>query len=427
MAESATQSALEADVLVVGGGMAGMTTAAAAARAGASVIVLEKAREVGGSAGLSEGYVWTAPTLEILRNEDPEGDERLGRHVVEELEDGLSWVASLGVHVGDPLKAVLGFGEGRQIDVWGFMRAASAAVEANGGHVVGDAHVRRLVVEARAVVGAIVEQEGEDVEIRAASTVLATGGFQADPDLVRKHIRPDWEHIVVRSNPMSTGDGIRLGVSVGAATTEDMRGFYGHLFPRPVNRRPTHSDYTALAQSHREHGVRAVLFCDDRIRTEIVMKPFVAGMQQGLDKFEFAGEAGANYARADSPDGLRGALASWGYDADRALATLREFNDLVKRAPEKLTPGRRTFRRTVDRPPVIAIEVQPAITFTYGGLRTDELGHVVDASDAPIPGLFAAGADQGGVYSRGYAGGLARGLVFGRRVAHAISAERDSA
>lgn len=448
MTEVAPGSVIEADALVVGGGMAGMTTAASAARSGATVIVVEKAHEIGGSAGLSEGYVWTAPTIDVFRAEDPEGDEALAQHVVDELDEGLAWVSSLGVHVGDPLRAVLGFGEGRQIDVWEFMRAAAAIVEANGGNVVTDVSVDSLSVEDGAVVGALVEQEGELVAIRAPSTVLATGGFQANPELVRRHIRSEWDPIVVRSNPMSTGDGIRLGVAAGAATTDDMAGFYGHLFPYPVDRTPTHSDYTALAQYHSEHGVlcnsagvrfvdeslgdhrinqavaeqdgvRAVLFCDDRIRTDVVMQAFVPGMQQGLDKFEFAAEAGANLARAASADGLRGALTSWGYDADRALATLAEFNELVERAPERLSPGRRTFRRALDRPPLIAVEVQPAITFTYGGLRADGWGRVLDASGAAIPGLFAVGADQGGVYHRGYAGGLARGLVFGRRAARA--------
>jgi len=439
---------IEADLLVVGGGMAGMTTAACAARVGATVMVVEKAHEIGGSAGLSEGYVWTAPTIDVFHAEDPEGDDALAQHVVEELEESLAWVSSLGVHVGDPLRAVLGWGEGRQIDVWEFMRTAAAIVEANGGSVVRDVRVESLIVEDSAVVGATAEQEGEPVAVRALATVLATGGFQANPELVRRHICPDWDSIVVRSNPMSTGDGIRLGGAVGAVTTDDMGGFYGHLFPYPVNRTPTHSDYTALAQYHSEHGVlvnmdgvrfvdeslgdhwanqavaqqegvRAVLFCDDRIRTEVVMQAFLPGMQQGLDKFEFAGEAGANIARADRADGLLDALASWGYDADRALATLSEFNELVARASEHLSPGRRNFRHALDRPPLIAIEVQPAITFTYGGLRTDSWGRVLDASGDPIAGLFAVGADQGGVYHRGYAGGLARGLVFGLRAGRA--------
>ena len=63
------------------------------------------------------------------------------------------------------------------------------------------------------------------------------------------------------------------------------------------------------------------------------------------------------------------------------------------------------------------IEVIPAITNTWGGLRIDPAARVLDAGGAPIPGLLAAGADAGGLYQRAYGGGLAAGLTFGLRAA----------
>jgi succinate dehydrogenase/fumarate reductase flavoprotein subunit len=436
---------LDVDLLVIGGGMAGMTAAGYAAKQGRRVLVLEKGPAVGGSAGLSEGYVWTAPTLEALQLEDPRGNHELAGVVVAELAAGLDWVESLGVHVGAPLTEVLGFGAGRQIDVWEFMRACSALVEASGGFVVTGAEVQELLAGGSGIVGARVAQDGE-VEIGAAATLLATGGFQGSRELVRQHIRPEWEDVIVRSNQESRGDGLRLGLAAGAAASEDMRGFYGHLMPWPLDRELTHSDYTGLAQYHSEHGlllnergerfvdeslgdhwcneavaaephVRALLLCDERIRREEVMKPFVPGMQQGLDKFKDAGDAGAHYVEAATLEGLAPSLREWGYDDARAAATVREFNELVARAPETLAPGRRRLRRPVDAAPFIALEVQPAITFTYGGLVTDDVGRVLRSDGSAIGGLFAAGADQGGVYHRGYAGGLSRALVFGLRAA----------
>lgn len=441
---------LEVDLLVMGGGMAGMTAAATAAGEGSRVLVVEKGPEIGGSAGLSEGYVWTAPTLESLRREDPGGDHALAGIVVEELEAGLDWVGSLGVHVGGQLTGVLGFGAGRQIDVWQFMRACSALVEGGGGYVVTGAEVLRLVTQDGAVVGALVSQD-DKIEVCAGATILATGGFQADTELVRRHIRAEWENVIVRANPQSTGDGLRLALEAGAAPSPDMGGFYGHLMPWPLARPLTHSDYTGLAQYHSEHGilldrrgdrfvdeslgdhwcteavaaaddVHALLICDERIRQEEVMKPFVPGMQQGLDKFKAAGEAGAHHAEADTLEALAPVLRSWGYDEERAIATVRDFNEGLRRAPESLSPARRRLRMPVDQAPFIALEVQPAITFTYGGIATDEWGRTLRADGSPVPGLFAAGADQGGIYHRGYAGGLSRALVFGRRAARAAEA-----
>lgn len=59
------------------------------------------------------------------------------------------------------------------------------------------------------------------------------------------------------------------------------------------------------------------------------------------------------------------------------------------------------------------MEIQPAITFTHGGLRTDADSRVLDANGEPIAGLLAAGADAGGTYHQAYAGGLAMAAVFG--------------
>jgi succinate dehydrogenase/fumarate reductase flavoprotein subunit len=76
----------------------------------------------------------------------------------------------------------------------------------------------------------------------------------------------------------------------------------------------------------------------------------------------------------------------------------------------------------MDVAPFFAMEVQPSITFSYGGIRVDASSRVV-GRDGPIAGLLAAGVDIGGVYTRAYAGGLSRGLVFGRRAAF-TAAER---
>jgi predicted oxidoreductase len=68
------------------------------------------------------------------------------------------------------------------------------------------------------------------------------------------------------------------------------------------------------------------------------------------------------------------------------------------------------------------IETEPAVTFTFGGVRIDRDAHVVDAEGQAIPGLYAAGADAGGIYCRAYAGGIAAALVFGLRAAKSAAA-----
>lgn len=63
--------------------------------------------------------------------------------------------------------------------------------------------------------------------------------------------------------------------------------------------------------------------------------------------------------------------------------------------------------------PFFAMEVQPSITFTYGGVAIDSRGRALNADKASIPGLLVAGVDAGGFSNLGYAGGLALAFVTG--------------
>src|SRR5713226_2594412 len=84
-----------AELLVVGGGMAGLAAAAAATSAGARVTVVEKCGTLGGSAAMSAGIVWTAPDFKTLRQVVPGGDAALGQALI----DGF-WLGGAGRHQG---------------------------------------------------------------------------------------------------------------------------------------------------------------------------------------------------------------------------------------------------------------------------------------------------------------------------------------
>ena len=89
-----------ADLLVFGGGMAGMSAAARAAHDGASVVLVEKGPGIGGSA-MYAGFVWTAPTVDVMRDVNPDADPALSAPVVEHYGEALDWVRSLGVTLGE--------------------------------------------------------------------------------------------------------------------------------------------------------------------------------------------------------------------------------------------------------------------------------------------------------------------------------------
>jgi succinate dehydrogenase/fumarate reductase flavoprotein subunit len=437
----------EVDLLVIGGGLAGLSAAACALEDGASVVVVEKGPAVGGSA-LYAGFLWTTPSLEAMRAINPDGDPELCARLVEGYADAIGWVRSLGVDVKPPV-TVLGYGRGVQTDMTGLIAACERRVRSSDrADLLLGAQTERLVLEDGRVRGAeVVTAAGELRRIAARSTLLATGGFGGDPELRARHIHPLAREMPLRANPYSTGDGLRLGLAAGAAFGTENAGFYGHLVPSRVPARDAH-ELWEVTFYHSEHGVllnrdgrrfvdetigdhlntiavleqpeaRALLVCDQRVHEEWMLRPYVEGVE-GDDNFALAYRRGARCAVADAVEELEYLPEEWGYDGAAARRTLEEFN-------ERCAAGTPTPPRTLDReplvdPPYYVIELIPAITFTFSGLMVDSGARVLDAKGNPIPGLLAAGADIGGLWVRAYAGGALTALVFGLQAAETACA-----
>jgi succinate dehydrogenase/fumarate reductase flavoprotein subunit len=429
--------------------MAGMSAAARASSDGASVVLVEKGPAIGGSA-MYAGFIWTAPTIEVMREVNPDADPVLSAQVVEHYDEAVDWVRSLGVHVADPV-TVLGYGRGSQTDMANYLLACDRLVRERG-EVLTGWRVERLLLEDGAVVGAeIRDGSGEQRVIRARSTLLATGGFGGDPGLRAELIHPLARDLPLRANPNSVGDGLRLGLSAGAGFGPPGAGFYGHLIPSKVAYNNPY-EFTDLTFYHSEHGVllnlegkrfcdetvgdhlntlyvleqpeaRALLVYDQRVHEQWMMAPYVEGVEP-LDKFQLAYRRSARAAVADEIEEFEALPDEWGYPGEASRDTLLEFNRQCEAGGPN--PSRKLDAAPLVDPPFYVIEVIPAITFTFSGLRIDPLARVLDESGKVIPGLLAAGADAGGAFNRAYAGGLACALVFGLQAAATATAERTA-
>src|SRR4029079_15531074 len=104
----------------------------------------------------------------------PEADPDLAAKVVDDYAPAMEWVRALGVHVADPV-TVLGYGRGSATDMANFLLTCERIVRDRGELLV-SSEVERLLVEGGTVTGAEVTLAGETRVIRAASTLLATGG-----------------------------------------------------------------------------------------------------------------------------------------------------------------------------------------------------------------------------------------------------------
>jgi len=431
----------DVDLLVLGGGMAGLSAAAWSVKNGHSVVLVEKG-ELGGSA-VHAGFIWTAPSLDVLRSEIPDGDAQLGARLIDDFEPAVEWVRSLGVEC-QPAVEVLRFGRGHQTAIPNYLHTCEVTIRNGAGsELLVGASARTLLVEDGEVRGAeIVLSSGEVRKVRAGATVLATGGFQADPELRASLIHPNARDIPLRGNPYSSGDGLRLGQAAGGRFDGDDAGFYGHLMPSEVTL-GEREDFPALTLYYSEHAVllnlecrrfvdetvgdhlttiallkqpeaRGLLVSDARVREEWILSPYVEGIRP-TDTFDTCYRRGARCAVAHDLDELELVPPEWGYDGAAVRQALLDFNRQC--ADGSLEPSRRFDAVPIDRPPFYLIEAVPAITFTFGGLRVDADARVLDDDGRPIRGLHAAGADAGGLYVRAYAGGLAAALTFGLRAA----------
>jgi fumarate reductase flavoprotein subunit len=341
-----------ADLVVAGVGRAWLVVAARARDLGASVELYERGERAGGSMLLSSGFIWRHRDFESFRAECPGGDPELQRVMYERLDGALDWLESLGApvearHTGNPLTV------GRRF----LPRLLTELLAARGGPVRLGEPLREL-------------PEGVPV-------VLATGGFQGDRSLVREHVTPEADNLLLRANPWSRGDGLRLGLAAGASLSDGLGEFYGRNMPAPpaVVRA---DDFVPLAQLYAHHA---------RVENS-EGETFDTQTWSEIDVVQWTARQPGARALYVVPDA---ALSE--------QVRERTVGDMIEAAE-------RAGARVVREDGTTRVEVAAAITTTLGGLR-------IDASARAAEGVFAAGADAGGIATGGYASGLAAALVFG--------------
>jgi succinate dehydrogenase/fumarate reductase flavoprotein subunit len=434
-------------VVVAGAGLSGLAAALAAADQAVEVVLLEKAREPGGSFALAGGYVWTFASREDYVREVPDGDAELGGLVVDDLPAGIEWLLEHGVRLGPEVLSKDGL-KGHRVEPdpvsAGVLPLARALVQA-GGRLVGSSPVRSLTYDDRgAVDGVTVSQPDGARTIRAQAVVLATGGFQGNLEMMTRYISRDADRFILRAAATSVGDGLRLALDAGAAASNGLASFYGHLMPAPpaaiepgafrrlsqfysphtiaVNRAGRRFADEALGDNHlalrlaREPGASAFLVFDSRNHREHVSEPFVNDAV-AVDPLIAVREVGGVVVQADSLDELATRLADgWGHPRHTTAETFDAYAQAVAAGSDAaLDVPHSANLHPLAEPPFFAVPVRPGVTFTGGGVRVGRECQAIDLDGHVIPGLYVAGADVGGISVDGYAGGLAAALTTGLR------------
>jgi fumarate reductase flavoprotein subunit len=332
--------------------MAGLAAAVRARELGADVVLLEKGDRPGGSMLLSSCVVWRYREWERFRAECPGGDPQVQRVVWEGLDEALAWLEGLGAPVvaRDTGNAIT---TGMRFDPRGL---TEALVRRAGGLRLGKA------------LSSVAD---------GAPTILATGGFQGDRGLVRRHVTPEADALLLRANPWSTGDGLRLALARGAALSDGLDEFYGRNLAAAPHIRP--EDFVPLAQVYARHATV------ENVRGE----RYEARTWSEVDVVQWTARQPGARAWYVVPD-----------DALGEPVRERTVGDAIVAAEAAGAPVERRDGAT-------RVEVVAGITSTLGGIRVDARARAAD-------GLWAAGADVGGVSTGGWASALASALVLGR-------------
>ena len=348
------------------------------------------------------------------------------------------------------------FWGGLTVEAWGggpgLVDGWTAAARRRGIEIRYGARVVSLIADDQGVRGVRVKQNGQTTDVPARCVVLAAGGFQANVEWRTRYLGPGWDLAKVRGTRFATGDGLRMALEIGAAPHGQWSGCHAVGWEKNA---PEYGDL-AVGDSFQKHSypfgvmlnANGERFVDEgadfrnytyaKYGREILKQPgqfawqlFDAKVKHLLrDEYRIRQ---VTKVSADTLEALVGKLE--GVNPEKALATLTAYNaSITTEVPfnPNLKDGRRAalplpksnWANTLADGPFEAYAVTCGITFTFGGLRIDARGNVLDVDLAPIPGLYAAGEMVGGLFVHNYPGGtgLMAGAVFGKLAGSAAGA-----
>lgn len=458
------------DVIVIGAGLAGLAAANKIAEQGWRVQVLEQgtdeaylcnSRYTGGLFHIAMDDMAGDPTWvrdNLVRTTRNTTDPALADALTQNARRTLRWLSTLGVRfiqagpdglrrnsLAPPGVRQTGLNwRGRAGDV--MLRTLAERLQAKGGAIHRGVQAQTLVMDGARCAGVTTRRHDGQMDTRSArAVVIADGGFQANPDLVRRFISDHPEKLLQRNAQSGQGAGLRMAEAVGVRLV-GMDRFYGHiqhrlamtdnaLWPYPVLDSLACGGIVVDGQAQRfcDEGLggvyvtNAIAKLPDPLSAVIVFDEAIwngPGKDWLLPANPYLLSAGGHLVSADTLEALAQKL---GMPAVALGNTVAAYNRLLEGHGDHGQPPRSTTTNKawpIHRGPFHAIEVCAGITYTMGGIATDAQARVLHQNGDPVQGLYAAGACTGGLEgggeAAGYSGGLSKSAVFGMLAGEAI-------
>lgn len=449
---------LEADVVVVGGGPSGLAASVQAAEDGASVILLNKADIVGGAANMGMGPLGIGTRQQQAQMVDISVekafkmfmdythwrvDANLVKKYFENSKDTIEWLEDMGVEFAGAYKYFP-----KSEATWHIV-AVNGGIGRNGGAIMNKAMmekgkelgveyynsttVEKIIMKDGKVAGVVAKDAaGEEIEVSAKAVIIGTGGAGDNPQVIKERMGYTWGKDMFNfAIPGLKGDGIRMAMEAGAATT-DMNIEMIYILPNSdmgpdcipatfmqpnlmVNKEGRRFINEEEMQNTTFTG-NAIAIQPERIGFSILDSSIIKGYKKrGLDVTNFVhhpdniddfeqcvddsiAAKNPDVYKADSIEELANML---GIDPEALEDTIDEYNDMCDSYDEQFFKDRR-FMKPIRKAPFYAGAFRPSGYGTLGGIKINDNAEVLNDEWKKIPGLFACGTDTCTIYGDSY-------------------------
>lgn len=430
-------SSESADLVVIGGGGAGMSAALEASEGGAKVIILEKMEILGGNTIRSTGGFNAIGTTvqeeagiednmdiymgDLLKGDYTEYDESLVRVFAENSQNTYEWITGLGVDLsevvnsaGNSVKRLHRPSGGAAVGIE-ITKVLSSTVEKDENITVKKAtEAREIVLDDQGAVKAIKikDKDGKESTIDTKAIVIATGSYGANPEMIEKY-RADLKGFTTTNHSGAQGDGIRMAEEVGAELvkmdditihptvavdkgimiSEGVRGTGAIV----VN----HDGKRFVSESDPSNTISESIFSQDEKSAFIVFDDGIRNNMGAIETYIKQGiiTEGETLEELGEKLGIK--------DLHAFKETVERYNGFVENGKDE-DFDRPNIEATLKTGPFYGSKIAPAVHGTKGGIKITEKTEVVKNDESVIEGLFASGECTGGVR------GVADSIIFGR-------------
>jgi len=421
------------DVVVIGGGGAGLPAALAAIESGANVILLEKRFVTGGDASLAGGDVFSVEShlhkdAGITLNKDDIYKRALEYHrydrvnpqilhaFINKSADTIRWLEEQGLEfeIVDNCTRLKSSLAAPVVRFSLATRTLTRIFKEKGGQVYLRTRCKQVLCGADGRISGVraATRDGKEFDIQTRSVILCSGSFVGNKELLKKYFPYHYDEIYTTDALLSnTGDGISMAAEAGAALEDFCT----------LVKEPNYSFETTLDSPNRISFERSSIWVNKKgqrylaedsngvaIVNTLIQQPGKIGFalydekimqnitkigtsQQGrlprpsekvLDAKQYLQKEAGNWDE----------IARWiGCDPGVLKATIAEYNSFCIRGHDDNFAKQPQYMISLDTPPFYAVKFQPLIVETAGPIRVNEHMEVLNKQDKCVPGLYAAG------------------------------------